>query len=557
MTTVLIVALALAVLPVDRVLAWWIAAGAFVLGTVFILFRTWQVRERQDEQQAVMAALGSTTADLPASMRTRMPVFLVTGDGLAEIFDREGCEQLAWVGEGAIWLRIVSPQNLPRIAVAVRRWRDGRAPEGVVLTLTPAAYGDDDALGQKLRLIRQAASDASKLIGTRLPGYVAIYQRLGAPDQQTLTARWYGVSSATPFEDAARFEAVVRAAERTVWKSEDGSTSAWRAAELAALVDWTQRAVIGPLHDRHHPAARWNLHGIGWINCGPQDTGQSAWKAAISLRTRLTPPIMDATPAPWPLPQAIVEAAPLRLWVSPRLRALAHVLGIAGCVAMLAFWAAGRNNHALLDHIGADLERFATIPANHDAARQDALKAIVADRDRLLEYQRTGVPLRLSFGMYRGAGLIPVLDRAIASYQPPPPPPSVVTLDSMSLFDSGRAQLKDGSTRVMVNALEMIKLHPDKRILVAGYTDNVGEPESNLKLSTARAEAVRDWLIEASGIASTQFAIQGFGDTRPIAGNDTDEGRAKNRRVEITLVPDAPTPLQKTDLPASTGTTPR
>lgn len=92
----------------------------------------------------------------------------------------------------------------------------------------------------------------------------------------------------------------------------------------------------------------------------------------------------------------------------------------------------------------------------------------------------------------------------------------------------------------MVNALEMIKAHPDKRILVAGHTDNVGDPDSNLKLSTARAEAVRDWLIEASGIPATQFAIQGYGDTRPLADNNTQAGRAKNRRVEITLVPDAP-----------------
>jgi outer membrane protein OmpA-like peptidoglycan-associated protein len=141
--------------------------------------------------------------------------------------------------------------------------------------------------------------------------------------------------------------------------------------------------------------------------------------------------------------------------------------------------------------------------------------------------------------MYRGARVLPALNGAIASYVPPHPPPAVVTLDSMSLFDSGRARLKDGSNRAMVGALEMIRAHPDKRILVAGYTDNVGNAARNLQLSTARAEAVRDWLIDASGIPATQFAIQGYGDTRPIASNDTDAGRARNRRVEITLVPDA------------------
>lgn len=73
---------------------------------------------------------------------------------------------------------------------------------------------------------------------------------------------------------------------------------------------------------------------------------------------------------------------------------------------------------------------------------------------------------------------------------------------------------------------------------MAGYTDNAGNPASNRALSNARAAALRDWLVDASGIAATQFAIQGYGDTRPIAGNDTPEGRARNRRVEITLVPD-------------------
>lgn len=247
-----------------------------------------------------------------------------------------------------------------------------------------------------------------------------------------------------------------------------------------------------------------------------------------------------ASPAPWPLPQPLIAAMPQRRWMSPRLAALAHALALFACAAAFALFFSGRNNQTLLTRISADLGRYSMIPAAHDAARHAALQALVADRDELDRYGRAGVPLRLSFGMYRGAQAIPALNDAIASYVPPPPPPAVVTLNSMSLFDSGRAQLKDGSTRVMVDALEMIRAHPDKRILVAGYTDNVGNPQSNLTLSTARAEAVRDWLVEASGIPATQFAIQGYGDTRPIADNDTDAGRAKNRRVEITLVPDAP-----------------
>jgi outer membrane protein OmpA-like peptidoglycan-associated protein len=246
-----------------------------------------------------------------------------------------------------------------------------------------------------------------------------------------------------------------------------------------------------------------------------------------------------ASPTPWPFPQPLLEAMPQRRWRSPRLAAMGHALTLLACMAALVFWGAARNNEALVNRIGADLDRYSSIPPDRDAAKRDALRVLKADRDQLDHYARTGIPAHLSFGMYQGARLMPLLNHAIASYAPPPPPPAIVTLDSLSLFDSGRTQLKPGSNRAMVDALDMIKAHPGKRILVAGYTDNAGHPDSNLKLSTARAEAVRDWLVDASGLSATQFAIQGYGMSRPIASNATDDGRAQNRRVEITLVPDS------------------
>ncbi|MFK0376404.1 OmpA family protein [Pandoraea sp. NPDC090278] len=217
------------------------------------------------------------------------------------------------------------------------------------------------------------------------------------------------------------------------------------------------------------------------------------------------------------------------------------MLTLTACTAALAFWAVGKNNESLLQRVETHLQRYAAVEQAHAAEKRDALKTLVDDRDQIDRYDRLGVPLRLSFGLYHGAHLVPPLGRAIASYVPPAAPPAVITLDSMSLFDTGKASLKAGSTKRMVDAVEMIKAHPDKRVLVAGYADNVGSADFNLKLSNARAEAVRDWLAEASGIALTQFAIQGYGETRPIASNETDAGRTRNRRVEITLVPDAGT----------------
>ena len=141
---------------------------------------------------------------------------------------------------------------------------------------------------------------------------------------------------------------------------------------------------------------------------------------------------------------------------------------------------------------------------------------------------------------------MPVLE-AIRSYVPPPPKPQpqpkpvskIVRLDSMSLFDTGRYDLKPGSTKLLVNSLVGIKAKPGWLIVVSGHTDNTGNPQLNQTLSLKRAEAVRNWMRDTGDVPESCFAVQGYGESRPAATNDTPEGRALNRRVEISLVPQA------------------
>ena len=98
-------------------------------------------------------------------------------------------------------------------------------------------------------------------------------------------------------------------------------------------------------------------------------------------------------------------------------------------------------------------------------------------------------------------------------------------------------RLKDGSTKVLVDALVNIRAKPGWLILVAGYTDATGDEKSNQQLSLRRAEAVRNWMLQTSDIPATCFAVQGLGESQPAATNDTPQGRAVNRRGEISLVP--------------------
>jgi outer membrane protein OmpA-like peptidoglycan-associated protein len=103
------------------------------------------------------------------------------------------------------------------------------------------------------------------------------------------------------------------------------------------------------------------------------------------------------------------------------------------------------------------------------------------------------------------------------------------------VFDTGKADLGAEAEATLGAILKLLRAHPDLKLRVEGHTDNLGSPAANQTLSQARAEAVVRRLV-ADGVAASRLQAAGFGQTRPVAGNDTEEGRAKNRRVELVRV---------------------
>jgi OOP family OmpA-OmpF porin len=104
-------------------------------------------------------------------------------------------------------------------------------------------------------------------------------------------------------------------------------------------------------------------------------------------------------------------------------------------------------------------------------------------------------------------------------------------------FESGDATVRPEFADELEKASTFIKAHPNSHILIEGHTDSVGSASSNLALSHARAESVRDYLISHFGIDSRGIEAKGYGEARPVADNTTQEGRMQNRRVVITLIP--------------------
>jgi outer membrane protein OmpA-like peptidoglycan-associated protein len=109
-----------------------------------------------------------------------------------------------------------------------------------------------------------------------------------------------------------------------------------------------------------------------------------------------------------------------------------------------------------------------------------------------------------------------------------------ITFSSGILFDVDKADLKDYSRAELAKLATILNKYDDTNILLAGHTDSTGSDEYNLKLSRRRAKSVSDYL-SIQNVNPERSTVYGYGKSDPIASNDTVDGRAQNRRVEVAI----------------------
>jgi outer membrane protein OmpA-like peptidoglycan-associated protein len=112
--------------------------------------------------------------------------------------------------------------------------------------------------------------------------------------------------------------------------------------------------------------------------------------------------------------------------------------------------------------------------------------------------------------------------------------PKTFTFDHLN-FDSSTTQLTPESVPTVNSLAQILKAYPNARVELAGHTDNTGTADANQTLSLDRANAIKGMLVN-EGVAADRIATNGYGQTRPIASNDTEDGRAQNRRLELNVV---------------------
>ena len=110
-----------------------------------------------------------------------------------------------------------------------------------------------------------------------------------------------------------------------------------------------------------------------------------------------------------------------------------------------------------------------------------------------------------------------------------------VELPADVLFDFDKADIRGDAATALANVATIIRAYPSGSAALEGHTDAKGDDAYNQRLSERRAESVRRWLADKERIDAGKLSARGWGERRPVATNDTDQGRQKNRRVEVVI----------------------
>ncbi len=473
-----------------------------------------------------------------------LDVIVVVGPYAAGLFPRDGGRATLRRDDRAVWLLADTPERLNDVMTQVKAAR-GRFPDAALLPVVPE--GDDESVLRRefahWRIALQAAYCHPEYV---LPCHVAVYACLGPGGDDTSQTRWFGDSfevNAPRIDDAIGLYDRLPAIRSQLAASRQAEAVV-RSALGLAVFEWLDEAALLSSISALSNTVPFALQGVSLADIDHTPVRPGAWTRWLIARTGLQPRVTKPVAGPLPLPLAhtstlagAVGRPAVRSSGHRREWPLAsHVLLSSVAAATVAVATSGAMNHRIVERVADDLSTYWNTPGVRITASIDAFERLRATRNEVARHLRDGAPFGAGWGLYPGRALLPRVDAALAAYQPPL---TTVQIDSLSLFASGKATFSPAHEhRELAHVLRLIRENPDQRVLIEGHADSEGSHDANLRLSDARARAIRDWLVIEGGLPVTRFAIQGMGDIRPIADNRSEAGRALNRRVDISLIPD-------------------
>lgn len=268
-------------------------------------------------------------------------------------------------------------------------------------------------------------------------------------------------------------------------------------------------------------------YGAGFVRHG-------AWANWIADRFQIYPGLASTMSLPQ-LPDALHMPA-IKTWVYESQKPRRRVTWIPATITLLlALLMVGITWHEgeRLTQMRNNLLAFNQLDIVHFQQKHSALSQLIKYRDELsgCSFSRLLQILKLS----NCNKVLAELNKAIKNTRAEP---LLFSSESVALFSSDSSQLKEGSDEILRTLLPVINNNPQTTFMIIGHSDNSGTHQRNMQISKERAIVVRDWLIKHTNIPVTRFVIKGVGESAPIASNDTDEGRKRNRRVDIIPLPE-------------------
>lgn len=552
-----------------------ISIGWVLLGSVVVIaiagslyYRLFRYRKRLEASTKNIDFLAQKLELLPARQRYRLPLFLVTGNSAKTFFpnDLSLAEQNIVVSSEAVWIYVDEFTELPIVFDSlVARWPDMLGRIGVFLALAPEEESKVGLFTAKLQAFRQSWVDTCRVAKYRLPVYVSAHiglDNLHYHDDATLPVYWYQMIEGQLY----LLDEYLSPLGNWINDKKINSVERQQRLSIRAMLNeyqkWVKDNILEVLCDAKQPISKCIPVGAAIYPLSNQQIDDNLVERLFTNITTLTLPndraIGQQTVTP---PDRLVKFMPIAYPNTPIRKTVCNMIIMTAVFFMAALGASYANNIRLAEQIDNDIKHYDLVPRGNKDEKYEALTVLKNHKSLLNEYFSQGEPVRLGLGLYHGQKLLIPLSEAISRYMPPtterqkrnvkslyfkelPKPQVSFDLNSLALFDSGKSALKSESPRVLIDALIKIQAHLKDNsdtsyfILIEGYTDSTGDPNKNRLLSLDRAASVRDWFVEHSDLPNiTHFATGGYGAEKPVADNSTPEGRAKNRRVEITLVP--------------------
>lgn len=497
---------------------------------------------------------------LPARQRYRLPILLVTGNAAKDFFPENLslAESNILISSEAVWIYVDEFSHLPIVYDSlVAKWPDMLGRVGIFLALNPEVEEKKGLFIAKLQAFRQSWVDTCRIAKYQMPVYVSTHIGLNDliyDENNPLPVHWFQSENHKLYVLDHSLSPIDNWVNDIKIPHNERERRLRLRPFLQETQEWIEDVILKTLSDNKQPIAKCIPTGIAIYPINKTMVNgnlvQKLWEDATSLSLPKTHNIQEGITPPDPL----IKFMPIAYPFSPIITMILGLIIITSLFVMGGMGASYWNNVKFIEQIHNDINDYHSIPMDNYDNKKLALDILQRDKTMLNQYYTKGEPIRLGMGLYRGLQLVDPLNNAMRDYVSKPivsPQPIVVVpkplppirLDSMALFESGQSNLKAGSEKTLINALieirKQIKDNPQTGwlIIITGHTDSVGDDTKNLHLSFNRAMSVRDWILKNSDIPEACFAIQGHGAKEPLVDNNTPENRAKNRRVEINLVP--------------------